>query len=125
MSAAWLARRLLLILYTLLVVSLLVFAITQVPLLIYTSNIFAILGLRSLFFLLKGAVNRFEYLGHGIAIVLIFVGLKMLVEIFHIVLPVYISLLVIVACLAGSIFYSMYQNRKKAASAGYTSRAEV
>lgn len=91
-----------------------VFAITQVPMLIYTSNIFAILGLRSLFFLLKGAVSRFEYLGHGIAIVLIFVGLKMLVEIFHIELPVYISLLVIVACLAGSIFFSMYQNRKKA-----------
>lgn len=91
-----------------------VFAITQVPMLIYTSNIFAILGLRSLFFLLKGAVNRFEYLGHGIAIVLIFVGLKMLVEVLHVELPVYISLLVIVGCLAGSIGYSIYRNRKKA-----------
>lgn len=89
-----------------------VFAITQVPMLIYTSNIFAILGLRSLFFLLKGAVNRFQYLGHGIAIVLIFVGLKMLVEIFHIAVPVYLSLLVIIACLGGSILYSVYQNRK-------------
>lgn len=92
-----------------------VFAITQVPMLIYTSNIFAILGLRSLFFLLKGAVNRFDYLQHGIAIVLIFVGLKMLIEIFHLELPVYISLIVILACLGGSILFSIYRNRQKAA----------
>jgi tellurite resistance protein TerC len=92
-----------------------VFAITQVPMLIYTSNIFAILGLRSLFFLLKGAVNRFDYLQHGIAIVLIFVGLKMLIEIFHLELPVYISLIVILACLGGSIVFSIYRNRQKAA----------
>lgn len=90
-----------------------VFAITQVPLLIYTSNIFAILGLRSLFFLLKGAVSRFEYLGHGIAIVLIFVGLKMLAEAIHVELEVYVSLLVIVGCLAGSILYSLYRSRDK------------
>lgn len=94
-----------------------VFAITQVPMLIYTSNVFAILGLRSLFFLLKGAVSRFEYLQHGIAIVLVFVGLKMLVEIFHLDLPVYVSLIVILACLGGSILYSIYQNRHKAAAA--------
>jgi len=93
-----------------------VFAITQVPMLIYTSNIFAILGLRSLFFLLKGAVNRFDYLQHGIAIVLIFVGLKMLIEIFHLELPVYMSLIVILACLSGSILYSIYRNRQKAAA---------
>src|SRR5206468_6260490 len=57
-----------------------VFAITQEKLVIYTSNIFAVLGLRSLFFLLKGAVNKFEYLQQGIAIVFIFIGLKMLAE---------------------------------------------
>lgn len=94
-----------------------VFAITQEPMIIYTSNIFAVLGLRSLFFLLKGAVNKFEYLQHGIAIVLIFIGLKMLVEIFHVNLPVYVSLVVILVCLVGSIVFSMYKNKKAAAAA--------
>ena len=93
-----------------------VFAISQDRLVIYTSNIFAVLGLRSLFFLLKGAINKFSYLQQGIAIVLVFIGLKMLAEIFHIVLPVYISLVVIVVCLAGSIFYSMRVARKQAQS---------
>jgi len=81
-------------------------------LVIYTSNIFAVLGLRSLFFLLKGAVNKFSYLQQGIAVVLIFIGLKMLVEILHIKVPVYISLLVIVLCLGGSILYSIQANEK-------------
>jgi tellurite resistance protein TerC len=84
-------------------------------LIIYTSNIFAVLGLRSLFFLLKGAVNKFEYLQQGIAIVLVFIGLKMLVPIFisgfH--LPVTISLLVIVICLAGSVLYSIQANTRR------------
>ena len=65
-----------------------VFAISQDRLVIYTSNIFAVLGLRSLFFLLQGAVNQFEYLQQGIAIVLIFIGLKMLAEAVHIYIPV-------------------------------------
>ena len=90
-----------------------VFAITQDKLLIYTSNIFAVLGLRSLFFLLKGAVSRFEYLQQGIAIVLIFVGLKMLAEIFYFTVPSYISLIVIIICLGGSIFYSIQASAKK------------
>lgn len=84
-----------------------VFAISQNPLIIYTSNIFAVLGLRALFFLLKGAVSKFEYLQQGIAIVLIFIGLKMLVEIFHIKVPVSISLMVILICLGGSVLYSI------------------
>lgn len=91
-----------------------VFAITQEPMIIYTSNIFAVLGLRSLFFLLKGAVNKFQYLQHGIAVVLIFIGLKMLIEVFHIKFPVYISLAVILACLAGSIVFSMLKNKQAA-----------
>ena len=90
-----------------------VFAITQDKLLIYTSNIFAVLGLRSLFFLLKGAVSRFEYLQQGIAIVLVFVGLKMLAEIFHFTIPSYISLIVIIICLGGSIVYSIQEVTKK------------
>jgi tellurite resistance protein TerC len=81
-------------------------------LVIYSSNIFAILGLRSLFFLLRGAVDKFDYLQQGIAIVLIFIGVKMLIEFFHIHIPISISLAVIVVCLGGSIFYSMYHSRK-------------
>jgi tellurite resistance protein TerC len=84
-----------------------VFGISQNPLVVYTSNIFAVLGLRSLFFLLKGAVNKFAHLQQGIAIVLIFIGLKMLVEIFHIKIEAHISLLVILVCIAASIVYSI------------------
>jgi tellurite resistance protein TerC len=83
-----------------------VFGISQNPLVVYTSNIFAVLGLRS-FFLLKGAVNKFAHLQQGIAIVLIFIGLKMLVEIFHIKIEAHISLLVILVCIAASIVYSI------------------
>ncbi|OQP64864.1 tellurium resistance protein TerC [Niastella vici] len=84
-----------------------VFAISPEPLVVYTSNVFAVLGLRSLFFLLKGAANKFANLQQGIAIVLIFIGLKMLVEYFNIEIPVYISLLVIVICILASIVYSV------------------
>ncbi len=86
-------------------------------LVIYTSNIFAVLGLRSLFFLLRGAVNRFDYLQQGIAIVLVFIGLKMLAA--HWIdqwidktTQVFISLGVIMVFLSGSIFYSMFFQKK-------------
>jgi len=84
-----------------------VFGISKNRLVIYTSNIFAVLGLRSLFFLLKGASEKFAHLQQGIAIVLVFIGLKMLAEIFHVKIPVYISLLVILVCIAASIVYSI------------------
>ncbi|MEO7394513.1 MAG: TerC/Alx family metal homeostasis membrane protein [Chitinophagaceae bacterium] len=90
-----------------------VFAITQTKTVIYTSNIFAVLGLRSLFFLLKGAVDKFKYLKEGIAIVLIFIGVKMLIEYFDIHLPIWLSLLVIVFCLSGSVLFSVYMSNKK------------
>ena len=102
-----------------------VFAVDSIPavfsvipdpakkMLIYSSNIFAVLGLRSLFFLLRGAANKFDYLQQGIAIVLLFIGVKMLVaEWVHI--PVWISLLVIVFCISASILYSSYHTRKGA-----------
>ena len=94
-----------------------VMGISKDPLIIYTSNIFAVLGLRSLFFLLRTAVSKFDYLQQGIAIVLIFIGAKMLGE--HFIsqwisknVQVVISLLVIVVCIAGSIFYSIFINKK-------------
>jgi tellurite resistance protein TerC len=91
-----------------------VFSIIPDPskkLLIYSSNIFAVLGLRSLFFLLRGAASRFDFLQQGIAIVLIFIGVKMLVA-YWVHIPVWVSLLVIVACISGSIVYSIYHKRK-------------
>ena len=91
-----------------------VFTISQDRLIVYTSNIFAVLGLRSLFFLLRGAIDKFSYLPQGIAVVLVFIGLKMLAELFHVYLPVYASLLVIVVCLVAAILYSMRVARKKA-----------
>ena len=102
-----------------------VFAIDSIPavfsiipdpadkLLIYSSNIFAVLGLRSLFFLLRGAAEKFAYLQHGIAIVLLFIGVKMIIA-HWIHFPVWVSLLVIVFCISGSIFYSMYRNNQQA-----------
>lgn len=91
-----------------------VFSIIPNPdkkLLIYSSNIFAVLGLRSLFFLLRGAASKFDFLQQGIAIVLVFIGVKMLIaDWVHI--PVWISLLVIVCCISGSVIYSIYHQRK-------------
>ncbi len=92
-----------------------VFSIIPDPgkkLLIFSSNIFAVLGLRSLFFLLHGAANRFDFLQQGIAVVLLFIGVKMLLEEWvHV--PVWLSLLVIVVCIASSILYSIYIKRTK------------
>ncbi|HEX3767310.1 MAG TPA: TerC/Alx family metal homeostasis membrane protein [Puia sp.] len=84
-----------------------VFGITQDRLVIYTSNIFAVLGLRSLFFLLRGAVDKFRFLQKGIATVLVFVGLKMTSELIHIKVSTVISLIVIVVCIGCSILFSI------------------
>jgi tellurite resistance protein TerC len=86
-------------------------------LVIYSSNIFAVLGLRSLFFLLKGAVGKFDFLQQGIAIVLVFIGVKMLLEFWEIKISIYISLLVILVCLLGSVVYSIGHQRVHASKA--------
>jgi tellurite resistance protein TerC len=83
-----------------------IFAITTDPFIVFTSNIFAILGLRSLYFLLAGVIDRFAYLKIGLSVVLIFVGAKMLImDLYKI--PVAVSLGVIAAILAGSIVLSL------------------
>jgi tellurite resistance protein TerC len=89
-----------------------VFGITQNRLVIYTSNIFAVLGLRSLFFLLRGAVDKFRFLQKGIATVLVFVGLKMTSELVHIKVPTVVSLIVIVVCIGSSILLSVVIKKK-------------
>ncbi|MDQ2721377.1 MAG: TerC/Alx family metal homeostasis membrane protein [Bacteroidota bacterium] len=90
-----------------------VFAITQHKMVIYTSNIFAVLGLRSLFFLLRSAVEKFKYLKEGIAIVLIFIGIKMLISYFGIHFHIAVSLLAIVVCLGGSVLFSVYKSNQE------------
>jgi len=89
-----------------------VFAITQNKMVIYTSNIFAVLGLRSLFFLLKNSIEKFKYLKEGIAIILVFIGVKMLIEYFGIHLHVAFSLGVIVICLGGAVLFSIFKNKQ-------------
>lgn len=95
-----------------------VFAISQHKMVIYTSNIFAVLGLRSLFFLLKGAVNKFDYLQQGIAIVLVLIGVKMLIEYFGIHIETWISLLVIIVCIGSSILYSLGHDKPSVGNDG-------
>ncbi len=87
-----------------------IFAITTDPFVIFTSNIFAILGLRSLYFLLAGAVKKFCYLQKCLAIILTFVGVKMLVAYFYHI-PVGISLSVVVGVLATGIVASLVKER--------------
>ena len=89
-----------------------ILAITQDQFIVYTSNVFAILGLRSLYFALAGVVHRFWLLSYGLAIVLIFVGIKMiLVDVYKI--PIEWSLLFIATIITGSIFLSLkYKNKK-------------
>ena len=92
-----------------------VLALTRDPYIVYTSNIFAILGLRSLYFLLAGIMDRFHYLKYGLACVLIFVGAKMVLsETFHV--PVTWSLLVIVGVLGLSVGASLLRPRQPAAT---------
>jgi tellurite resistance protein TerC len=83
-----------------------IFAITRDPFIVFTSNIFAILGLRSLYFLLAGVITRFAYLKLGLAFVLIFAGLKMLLADLY-QLPVVASLAIIAGILAISIAASL------------------
>lgn len=96
-----------------------IFAITSEPMIVYTSNIFAILGLRSLFFLLAGAVHLFHLLKYGLAVVLIFVGLKMvwLNQLFGGHFPIGVSLGIILGVIGASIVLSLLFPKKAEESA--------
>jgi tellurite resistance protein TerC len=97
----------------------LVFAVDSVPavlavsndaFVVFTSNVAAILGLRALYFALAGSLQRFEYLSWGLAIVLGFVGVKMLLSrVIHI--PIYLSLTVIVVAVGGAVLFSLWMTR--------------
>jgi tellurite resistance protein TerC len=88
-----------------------IFAVTNDPFIVYTSNVFAILGLRSLYFLLAGVIDKFYYLKLGLSVVLAFVGTKMvIVDIYKI--PIGLSLGVIASILAISVIASLRRSRR-------------
>lgn len=87
-----------------------IFAVTQDPFIVYTSNVFAIMGLRSLYFFLAGAIARFQYLRVGLSLVLIAIGVKMLAAYF-VTIPTLASLAVICLIFGGSIVASLLAPR--------------
>lgn len=99
------------------------FAITQDEFIVYTSNIFAVMGLRAMFFLLAGILGKFYLLQKGLAFVLIFVGGKMLLEIVHIDVPVLISFAVIVLAIGSSMVLSVMFPKKE--DAPLTTEGEI
>lgn len=91
-----------------------IFAVTTDPFIVLTSNIFAILGLRAMYFLLADIADRFVFLKFGLAFVLSFIGIKMLIMYFNIHIPVGVSLAVVFGALGVSILISLMYNRRKA-----------
>ena len=83
-----------------------IFAVTSEPFVVFAANAFAMLGLRALYFLLAGMMDRFVYLSHGLALILVFIGTKMLlIDVWH--PPIWLSLGVIVAVLAATVVLSL------------------
>jgi tellurite resistance protein TerC len=121
-----------------------IFGLTKDPFIVYTATIFALMGLRQLYFLLGGLLDRLTYLSHGLAVILGFIGVKLLFEALHInevpfinggrhvtwapVIPVWMSLAVIVVTLAVTTAVSLLMSRRApgaaAASRGGTSSGE-
>ncbi|WP_420892619.1 TerC family protein [Pectobacterium brasiliense] len=88
-----------------------IFAVTTDPFIVLTSNLFAILGLRAMYFLLAGVAERFSLLKYGLAVILIFIGTKMmLIDIFHI--PVAISLGVVASILVITMLINVWVNKR-------------
>ena len=84
-----------------------IFSITTNPYIVYTSNIFAILGLRSLYFLLAKLNSMFSYIKYGVAFILMFTGIKLFIAFFGINISTLISLLIIAIILLSSILFSL------------------
>jgi tellurite resistance protein TerC len=90
-----------------------IFSVTQEPYIVFFSNIFAILGLRSLFFMIESIMDKFHYLHIGLALLLLFVGSKMLLPyLFHVHIPTLLSLLIILGIIAVSILASLFIPQK-------------
>jgi tellurite resistance protein TerC len=87
-----------------------VFGVTRDLFIVFTSNAFAVLGLRAMYFLLAGSADRFVYLKPGIALLLVFIGVKMLLyDVVH--MPVWVSLVVIAAVAGGAVVASLWRDR--------------
>ncbi len=93
-------------------------SITTDVFLVFTSNIFAVLGLRSLYFVLKDSLNRLAYLKYGLGVILAFIGAKMFLSYFEYEIPVGISLAFIILVLAVTVVVSSRVSKKREASAG-------
>lgn len=89
-----------------------IFSISTDPFIVYTSNIFAILGLRSMYFVLGNLHEKFKYVKYGVALILTFTGIKLSVLMFDIKIPIEYSLTIIISILAVSIIASMALSRK-------------
>lgn len=89
-----------------------IFAVTQDPFIVYTSNVFAILGLRSLYFVLAGMVHKFHYLKLGLSVVLIFVGAKMLLTDTAFQIPTPLSLAIVAAIITAAVVASLVRDRR-------------
>jgi tellurite resistance protein TerC len=89
-----------------------IFSVTKDPFIIYTSNVCAILGLRALYFLLANVVDKFHYLSAGLAVILIFVGVKMVIEGFYHI-SIGVSLSVIFSVLIISVVASLWRDRQR------------
>ena len=93
-----------------------IFAVTQESFIVFAANAFALIGLRALYFLLVGLMDKFIYLTQGLAFILAFIGVKMLlVDIWHV--PIWLSLAVIVVTLVLTALLSMRADRKQSAAA--------
>ena len=99
-----------------------VFAIDSVPavismtrdlFIVYTSNLFAIMGLRQMFFLLEHMHEKFQYVKYGVAVILVFTGVKMLLDIFHIKVPNLVSIAIILVLLIASVIVSVIVTKKQ------------
>jgi tellurite resistance protein TerC len=87
-----------------------IFAVTQDPFIVYTSNVFAILGLRALYFLLANVMDKFQYLKFGLSAVLVFIGVKMVIVDFY-KIPTAVSLAVVAGILTVSILASLWKSK--------------
>ncbi|MFN8673767.1 MAG: TerC family protein [Candidatus Sericytochromatia bacterium] len=101
-----------------------IFGVTQDPFIVYTSNVFAILGLRSLYFALAGIMHKFEYLKVGLSFVLVFIGAKMLIMDFY-KIPIAVSLGVVSSILTLSVVVSLIKTKDKPEENNITSEEKV
>ncbi|WP_097027151.1 TerC/Alx family metal homeostasis membrane protein [Clostridium peptidivorans] len=90
-----------------------IFSITTDPFIVYTSNMFAIMGLRSLYFLLVKINDAFKYVKYGVALILVFTGVKLCILMFHIEIPVALSVAIIFAILLASVVFSIMMKKNE------------